>query len=58
MNAVLKCGKVLPYYSSEETTPRVYHVCSECCVGKKILPKNKRSGKDGRKCKVCIDLGG
>lgn len=47
-------ARVSPYHSTNTNDPPVYHDDSQCPRGKKILPKNKKSGTGGYpKCKDC-----
>ena len=55
-------AKVYPYHtkSDEETYGQrnVYHDHDDCPDGKRIKPKNRELGSDGRpRCKECVKLG-
>jgi hypothetical protein len=54
--------KVLPYHTDSPEDPpehrNVYHDHNDCPDGKRILPKNRKSGTANRpRCKACINLG-
>jgi hypothetical protein len=48
-----------PYYSTDLTEPRVYHVFADCPNGEQIDLDNWASGTGGLpKCGTCINMGG